>query len=156
MLFLKKPFCTGDLLPAHKIFIEGPELNLMRKIVLISPREMKLHWKRHHVKPNTIFLWFNLNDLIWEEKKNFFKDIQGFKKIQQNWRGFEDINRKKKCSRSFKGCVNFALWALLVPPDYKLNLALTKAMFWAFSLQGHTRYAGQVWHNYRLLTDYIK
>ena len=102
MLFLKKPFCPGDLLPASKIFIEEPELNLMRKIVLTSPREMKLHWKGHHVKPNTIFLWFNLNDLIWEEKKNF-KDIQGFKKIQQNWRGFEDINRKKNVKGVSRG-----------------------------------------------------
>ena len=58
----------------------------MRKVVLIGPSEMTLNWVRQQVKPNIAYVLLIVINLIRDEKKNNFKEIQGsskkFNKIQ--------------------------------------------------------------------------
>ena len=35
-LFVKKPLCTGDLSPAHKIFIERPDCNTVLLLIVLT------------------------------------------------------------------------------------------------------------------------
>ena len=58
-LFLKKPLCAGDLLPAHKIFIERPWL---QRSTHITPLKERLRdWKVKYQKA------FESNEVV-----NFF------------------------------------------------------------------------------------